>query len=266
MTCLRKSTTWRGDARTALRAAGIGVAAVAAALATLQGDVRLHARSGPGEAPRAAPPSPGGDVGVVTDAIAAAVQQRMGAGVEVLVENCAVRVDVADSTSVVAVLDPAMRLGRRSRVVLKALQRRGRGTRIGEATCLVRASSEHFIVRTPIRRGAPIETHHVLRTRAFLDDAPVRSLANEIFGARARRPLAPGDLLFAQDVITPPLVRTRERVVARVIADGVAVSVDGIAAQDGREGDLIRIVNPSSGRVLRARVVGPSTVEVRHGS
>jgi flagella basal body P-ring formation protein FlgA len=36
--------------------------------------------------------------------------------------------------------------------------------------------------------------------------------------------------------------------------------------QGGRLGDVIRVVNPDTGRRLPARIVGPGAVEVRHGT
>jgi flagella basal body P-ring formation protein FlgA len=64
----------------------------------------------------------------------------------------------------------------------------------------------------------------------------------------------------------PPAVRSGEVVQLRVTSGSLQISAEGVAAQDGEIGDVIRIVNPSSGRTLRGRVVGPRVVEVQHAS
>ena len=67
-------------------------------------------------------------------------------------------------------------------------------------------------------------------------------------------------------IVPAPLVRSGEAVTITVRAGGLQVQTRGVAAQAGRLGDVIRVVNADSGRRVSARVVGPAAVEVQYGS
>jgi flagella basal body P-ring formation protein FlgA len=58
------------------------------------------------------------------------------------------------------------------------------------------------------------------------------------------------------------VVQSGDRVAVRAGVQGVTAETQGVAAQSGEPGDIIRVVNPSSRRSVKARVVGPGKVEV----
>jgi flagella basal body P-ring formation protein FlgA len=241
MRCWRKSTTWRGRA-----AGGLLGTALSFPLAT-----GLCANA---DAQREA-----------VAAIVAAVERRMGPDVRVTVEGLRVRGDISGTAGLVATLDPAARSGTRTRVVLKALRGRSRSTRLAEADGVVRVAGPHFEAAAPLARGDEIDLRDVRRVDGELRDVPLRRPVETVAGARAARPLVPGEPLMVGDVTVPATVRSGARVTLRVVAGGLVVSTAGIAAQDGDPGDVIRVVNASSGRTLRGQVVGPDLIEVRHG-
>ncbi|MBY0229446.1 MAG: flagellar basal body P-ring formation chaperone FlgA [Gemmataceae bacterium] len=86
-------------------------------------------------------------------------------------------------------------------------------------------------------------------------------------GAKAKRALLPGQAIRAGDVEAggsegPVLVREREAVRLQARVGGLAVHVLAQAMQDGRRGQLIRVQNADSKKVVMGRVVGLSLVEV----
>jgi flagella basal body P-ring formation protein FlgA len=202
----------------------------------------------------------------VVAAIVKAVHERMGSDVRVEIGDLQVRGDLEDAVAILAKPDPGVRLGARTRVSLKALRGRGRGVRIGEAECVIRVSAPHYVAAGAIARGEAIAATLVERRDDWLEGLPLKPLPLDLESARATRDLGPGDVVRSQDVVVPPPVRAGQSVRVHVRLGRVRVSVDGVAAQDGSLGEEIRIVNPSSGRALRARVVGPAAVEVQHGT
>lgn len=80
-------------------------------------------------------------------------------------------------------------------------------------------------------------------------------------GWRAVRPLAPGTLLAAGTVERVPMVWRGQPVSIAAQAGSVWVGAPGIALEDGRLGDVVRVQNSLSGYVVQARVVGPDTVQ-----
>ncbi len=88
-------------------------------------------------------------------------------------------------------------------------------------------------------------------------------------GCKARRMLLPGQPIRAADVEDgarqaegPVLVKARESVKLQVRVGDLSVHALGQALQEGRRGQLIRVQNADSKKVLMARVIGPSLAEV----
>jgi flagella basal body P-ring formation protein FlgA len=202
----------------------------------------------------------------VDAAIVFAVRTRLGGAADVRLEGLELRGDLAGATTIVAVLDPATRLGTRVRVPLRSAQGRGRRVRVGEAVCVIRVEAPLLEVVLPVARGAFVGPDAVRPRVGSLDGLPLLAPVTRVVGATARRDLASGDILLPHDISVPPAVRTGDPVRLRVLHGPIQASVDGIARQDGDIGDEIRILNPSSGRVLRGRVVGPREVEISHGT
>ena len=48
----------------------------------------------------------------------------------------------------------------------------------------------------------------------------------------------------------------------RLAAKGMTLTAKGVARQEGGEGDVIRVTNPTSGKDVMAKVAGPQRVEV----
>ncbi len=83
-------------------------------------------------------------------------------------------------------------------------------------------------------------------------------------GSHARRTLAVGETVTALSVRRAPLVKSGDELVMRARIGRVEVTARAVASQVGELGDVIRVVNADSGRVLKAEIVGPGEVEVRH--
>lgn len=239
MKCSGKSTTWRGSALA-------GMLVLVAAVAAGQ------------DAGSVAPPAED----LVREAIVHAVRARMGAGVDVALDDLRLRGSFADAAGIVAVLDPSSRLGAPIRVGLKGLRGRGQAARVGEAECRVRVTMSYLEVLAPVARGDVVAAGAVRLVRGAPVDVPMRPLPTDAIGARALRPLAPGDPVLHGDIQLPPAVRNGDTVQLRLATSDVVVTLDGVAAQDGRIGDRIRIVNPSSGRALRGTVIARGVIEV----
>ncbi|MCX7781854.1 MAG: flagellar basal body P-ring formation chaperone FlgA [Negativicutes bacterium] len=85
----------------------------------------------------------------------------------------------------------------------------------------------------------------------------VRALA----GLAAKRYLAPGAAVSRTDVTKPVLVKRGSTVVIAASAGAIAVTAAGLALQDGAEGQIIRVQNIASKRILAAKVVAGDRVE-----
>ncbi len=88
--------------------------------------------------------------------------------------------------------------------------------------------------------------------------------------AGAPQPLAalppiPGAAAIPPAPTGPPVVRARQRVTMTARVGALVVTAAGESHQDGRVGEVIRVENVDSHKVLRARVTGPGRVDIELG-
>ena len=81
-------------------------------------------------------------------------------------------------------------------------------------------------------------------------------------GLIARRSLTPGMVITESMVNKPMLIKRGSIVTILARMSGIEVTTTGQAMQDGREGQLIRVQNISSNKIIAAKVLDISTVQV----
>jgi flagella basal body P-ring formation protein FlgA len=213
----------------------------------------------------AAAPVAAGDetLAPIREAIAQAVVGRFGPGATATVDELRVRLAPGRAARRVAAhVEPGARVGGLVRFTLRWAD----GRHAGEADAVVRVQAECARARRDLERGTVLAAGDLEVVRADVGRALLRPCPTELAGARLLRSLAAGDIVTAVAVAVAPLVRSGDAVVTRVRTAGIEVSGKGVASQSGELGDVIRVVNPESGRTLRARVTARGEVEVIHGS
>lgn len=191
------------------------------------------------------------------DLVKAALSKRLGPAVDVTV----VALDGVPEGLVFreARPDPSARLGRPIRVALV----RDRGPAVW-ITATVRAIGDQVVMRRALERGATIEAGDVEARRSELTAIPLRALPRlaDAVGARATRALRAGEALLPGAVVTPPAIEAGDRVTVVASVGAVEVTATFVASDRGAPGDVIRVVNPETRRVVRGRVVRKGLVEV----
>jgi flagella basal body P-ring formation protein FlgA len=86
------------------------------------------------------------------------------------------------------------------------------------------------------------------------------SQLNYVTGRTAARPLVPNSVLRIEDIFDPPAIVHGSMVQAIVRRGNVELIVDTRAVEDGKAGDMIRVENTSSHKVLRGKVLDEKTV------
>ena len=199
----------------------------------------------------------------VSGAIAAAVRQRMGAGTEVIVESVEIftLVDIASAGRIDVVPDPAAHFGGAVRFTLTV-----DGARTGHADAQLQVSIEHARAVRFVPKGATLTADDVEDVRDDVVSGPLRPSphAVEVIGGRALRDLVPGHNIPPTAVAVPPAVRSGQTVTAVSRAFGVEVAATMVAAQSGNAGSVIRVVNRTTRKALRARIVSSEMVEIIH--
>jgi flagella basal body P-ring formation protein FlgA len=204
----------------------------------------------------------------VRAAIIDAVRSRMGAAVDVTIATLRIREangnTLTASAALHAVPDVGARTGGFVRFVL--YDARANKRRMGTADAEIFVSAEHVMARRAIPRGQTIAAADVDASHEDVGRVPLKPLpiARVAIGAKALRPIAPGERIVPAMIAAPALVKSGESVQTIARQGSLEARGTAVATQTGALGAEIRLVNTNSRRSLRGRVVGAGEVEVMH--
>lgn len=124
-----------------------------------------------------------------------------------------------------------------------------------------------LVAKKNIPAGSMITPENT-KLQTVMRDCPAAGKLIPPYGKIASRPLAAGTVIKADlvSVVKPALVVKRgQNVVMRIQGVGFSVSAVGQALQDGRAGNLIKVRNVDTARIISARIVFDGTVEPVYG-
>lgn len=87
--------------------------------------------------------------------------------------------------------------------------------------------------------------------------------ANAVIGQQIRRQLRAGTILNADMLNNPIVINRGEQVVIRTQKPGLSIEVKGIALEQGRSGERIRVRNERSGTIVTGSVIAAGLVLVQ---
>ena len=132
-------------------------------------------------------------------------------------------------------------------------------------TASVRVFREVVVVTRPVPRGEPLSSDDLrveIRDTTTLHGGYLTDPAR-VVGMLVRRSLAARAVASEASIEEPTLVERGQQVVVVARAGGLEVRGGGKALSDGRHGELIRVRNDRSARVIEAMVMAPGTVVVQ---
>jgi flagella basal body P-ring formation protein FlgA len=103
-----------------------------------------------------------------------------------------------------------------------------------------------------------------LRDTAVLP-GPALAPEDDTRGMRLKRALVPGDAVLRSDLEPMPFVVRSQDLTVKILTGAILIEAPGVALSDGRLGSTIRVQNPSSKEIYRAKIVdqGVVTVNIR---
>jgi flagella basal body P-ring formation protein FlgA len=125
---------------------------------------------------------------------------------------------------------------------------------------------ENVIVLTqPVQRGEIITRQHLAIEKR--DVSKLRgdfvTQAEQIENKQAARYAPVGAILSLRSFIEPSLIKRRDKIIISTIQPAFTIRTNGIAMMDGTKGQLIKIKNENSGRIIDARVIESGLVLVK---
>ncbi len=133
------------------------------------------------------------------------------------------------------------------------------------ATALVDDWREVPVLSRALERGMLIGPQDIELVRLNLLKQPTDVVGNadELIGRRAKSRLAAGETIRRALVDLPPVVEKGRVVAISYRSGGLYATATGVALADGLTGDEIPVKNESSQKILKARILNPSEVEVK---
>ena len=123
---------------------------------------------------------------------------------------------------------------------------------------------EVLIATRPLPRGVAL-TEEAIR-RAPRDPADLSGAwytePRQLLGLETRRAIRAGEVFSPQLVTSARLIRRGQELILFATTGAMTVTMKGKALEDGVEGDIVRVRNLSSNRVVEGRVIGADKVQV----
>lgn len=132
--------------------------------------------------------------------------------------------------------------------------------------------------RVTLKRTIPVLAHRLesgtVVSAADLDqlDVPedrvndtVISDANEIVGHEMRRDTDSGEIIHIHDIASPRCVTRGGLVTLKIQTPFLLLTAQGKAMQDGAQGDVVRVTNTQSNRLVEGVVEAPGIVRIQTG-
>jgi flagella basal body P-ring formation protein FlgA len=120
------------------------------------------------------------------------------------------------------------------------------------------------IVTRPLGKHQHIEPSDLSIERRNLADLPADTVSRseDALGSRTTRMIYPDTVLQASMIALPPVVKRGD--IVKIVANTgpMTITATGMVQQQGCKGDMIRVMNTDSSRVITARVTGPGAVAV----
>jgi flagellar basal body P-ring formation protein FlgA len=127
-------------------------------------------------------------------------------------------------------------------------------------------SYESVIVLTrPVQRGEVITRGHLSLEKMDVSNTrgDFATQFDQVEDKEAARNMPTGAILGLKSVVVPPLVKRKDKVIISSGQTGVSVQMSGTALMDGTKGQVIRVKNDGSGRIISGIVVEPGVVLVK---
>lgn len=131
-------------------------------------------------------------------------------------------------------------------------------------TAEIKLMIEVVVAKHSIRRGEILMDNDLIDTVMDMSNLRQGYLIDkkDAVGYELKRNVALGEPLRHQILAMPMVISRGEMVSISAVSSAMSVEASGTALSNGRVGDLIRVRNNRSGRIVQAKVKAPGKVEI----
>jgi flagella basal body P-ring formation protein FlgA len=131
-------------------------------------------------------------------------------------------------------------------------------------SAIIRTYQAVVVLVQPIQRGEILTRQHLAlekRETSNLRDDFVTDL-EQVENKQVTRQLNTGTIVSLKNLVEPKLVKRGDNVMISSSNPNFSIRMSGVAMMDGAKGQLIRVKNQNSGRIIDAIVIKPGLVSV----
>ena len=126
---------------------------------------------------------------------------------------------------------------------------------------------ENIVVLTQnMQHGDKVTEHHVALARKNVTQLHNNYLTDitQVINKQVSHNLSVGTVITQKDLFEAKLIKRGDHVVMTSSSLGIAIRMNGIAQSDGSRGQVIRVKNQNSERMVNATVIDTGVVDVIH--
>ncbi|MGZ5576615.1 MAG: flagellar basal body P-ring formation chaperone FlgA [Methylobacter sp.] len=122
------------------------------------------------------------------------------------------------------------------------------------------------VLSQPIQRGEIFTRQHLAIEKREVSNLreDFATQLEQIENKQATRQLNTGTILSLRNLVEPKLIKRGDKVVISTTKPDFSIRMSGVAMMDGTKGELIKVKNQNSGRVINATVIEPGLVSVNY--
>ncbi|TAN64733.1 MAG: flagellar basal body P-ring formation protein FlgA [Methylobacter sp.] len=131
---------------------------------------------------------------------------------------------------------------------------------------IIKTYQKVVVLSQPIQRGEIVTRQHLAiekREVSNLRDDFVTQI-EQVENKQASRQLETGTILSLRTLVEPKLIKRGDKVIISTTKPDFSIRMNGVAMMDGTKGQLIRVKNQNSGRIINATVIEPGLVSVNY--
>lgn len=136
------------------------------------------------------------------------------------------------------------------------------GGQLAGAAAAQRGNVEVLAYARSLAAGEVVQPEDLvwIKVAAAPSDAP--SDADAVIGLSAKRPLRQGSAVALRDVSAPQVIKQGDIVAVTYDYDGVALTLQGKAMSGAATGDVLKVQNTASKKIIEAVAMGPGSAAV----
>jgi flagella basal body P-ring formation protein FlgA len=132
-------------------------------------------------------------------------------------------------------------------------------------SALIKGYEAVIVLTRPVQRGEIITRQHLAIEKKDISSTKgdYATVFEQVENKQAARNMPAGAILGTRSVVEPAMIKRKDKVIIRTGQAAFLIEMSGIALMDGIKGQIIRVKNESSGRIITGTVLEPGVVLVK---